>query len=163
MGLTIARMQPQDWPAVQRIYQEGIATGQATFETSVPSWEEWDGGKAARCRLVAQEEGTIVGWAALSPVSMRNAYAGVAEVSIYVARQVWGRGVGKMLLSELIACSEEAGFWTLQAVMFPENEASVVLHRSCGFRLVGKREKIATQHGHWRDTILLERRSPVVM
>lgn len=159
MGLIIACMQPQDWPAVHRIYQEGIDAGQATFETSVPSWEEWDASKARACRLVAKEDGTIVGWATLSPVSTRKVYAGVAEVSIYVAKHFQGAGIGTRLLRELITCSEEAGFWTLQAVMFPENEASVTLHRKCGFRLVGTREKIAAQHGIWRDTILMERRS----
>ena len=162
MGLTIARLEPRDWPEVRRIYQEGIDSGQATFETSVPSWEEWDAGKNQMCRLAAAKEGILIGWAALSPVSQRQVYVGVAEVSIYITNGLRGQGTGKALLQELINCSEQAGIWMLQAVMFPENEASVALHAACGFRLVGRRERIAAQYGIWRDTVLLERRSTTV-
>ena len=162
MNLVLERLQPEDWEAVCRIYQEGIDTGQATFETAVPSWEEWDAGKLADPRLVARIEGVIAGWAALSLVSRRAVYAGIAEVSVYVAGDVHGQGVGKALLRELIMRSERNGYWMLQAVMFPENKASVALHRACGFRIVGTREKIGIHHGIWRDTILLERRSQIV-
>jgi phosphinothricin acetyltransferase len=155
-------MQPHDWEAVRAIYQEGIDTGQATFETTVPSWEEWNARKLAGPRLLARLQETIVGWAALSPVSKRPVYAGIAEVSIYVAADVRGQGIGKALLRELIARSERRGLWMLQAVMFPENMASVALHRACGFRIVGIREKIGRHYGIWRDTVLLERRSQIV-
>ena len=162
MNTLLAPLQPEDWPAVRRIYQEGIDTRQATFETAVPSWEEWDAGKLASCRIVARTDDKIVGWAALSPVSRREVYAGIAEVSVYVTEQARGHGLGKALLKKLIDCSERSGLWMLQALMFPENEASVALHRICGFRLVGKREKIAKHYGVWRDTVLMERRSPIV-
>ena len=155
-------MRPDDWQVVWIIYQEGIDTGQATFETAVPSWEEWDAGKLSTGRLVAKMGGSIAGWAALNPVSQREVYAGIAEVSIYVADAVRGQGVGKALLQAVVESSERAGYWMLQAVMFPENEASVTLHRACGFRLVGKREKVARHYGVWRDTVLMERRSQIV-
>ena len=155
-------MRPEEWQAVRCIYQEGIDTGQATFETAVPSWEEWDAGKLSTCRLVARMDGSIAGWAALSLVTRREVYAGIAEVSIYVAGAVRGQGVGRVLLQALVDCSERTGCWCLQAVMFPENEASVALHRACGFRLVGKREKVARHYGVWRDTVLMERRSQKV-
>jgi phosphinothricin acetyltransferase len=158
----LAPLQPEDWPAVRKIYQEGMDTGQATFETAVPSWADWHAGKVASCRFVARTDAKIVGWAALSPVSSREVYAGLAEVSLYVAEEARGHGLGKALLRKLIDCSERSGFWMLQAMMFPENEASVALHRACGFRVVGKREKIGKHHGVWRDTVLLERRSPIV-
>ncbi len=156
------RMEPDDWQAVRMIYQEGIETGQATFETAVPSWADWDAGKISSCRFVAKLDGLVAGWAALSPISQRKVYAGIAEVSIYVASAARGQGIGKVLLRTLVGCSERAGYWMLQAVMFPENEASVVLHKACGFRIVGRRERVARHHGIWRDTILLERRSRVV-
>ncbi len=155
-------MEAEDWPAVRIIYHEGIETGQATFETAVPSWDEWDAGKIPSCRFVARLDGVVVGWAALSPVSQREVYAGIAEVSIYMAGAARGQGIGKALLSALVESSERAGFWMLQAVMFPENEASVALHTACGFRIVGKRELIACHRGIWRDTILMERRSRIV-
>jgi phosphinothricin acetyltransferase len=155
-------MQADDWQAVRIIYQEGIDTGQATFETAVPSWEEWDAGKLSTSRLVAKMDGSIAGWAALNPVSQREVYAGIAEVSIYVAGAFHGQGVGTALLQAVIESSERAGYWMLQAVMFPENEASVALHKACGFRIVGKRKKVARHYGVWRDTILMERRSQVV-
>jgi L-amino acid N-acyltransferase YncA len=151
-----------DWPAVREIYLEGIATRQATFETQAPSWAAWDASHSPFARLVAREADTVVGWAALSPVAARRVYAGVAEVSVYVAQSQRGMGLGRRLLEALIAAAEENGVWSLQAVMFPENSGSVALHRSCGFRDVGRRERIARLDGVWRDTILLERRSPKI-
>ncbi|MFO7768506.1 MAG: N-acetyltransferase family protein [bacterium] len=155
----IRAMQAADWPGVASVYAEGIATGNATFETEVPSWDDWSDGHLEACRLVAEEGDRVVGWAALSPVSERCVYAGVSEVSVYVAQEARGRGVGKKLLGALITASEEEGIWTLQAVMFPENEASVALHRSCGFRQVGTRERLGELDGRWRDVLLMERRS----
>ena len=145
------------------IYAEGLATGTATFATEPPTWEAWDGGHLTTCRLVATDAaGTVRGWAALSPVSGRCVYAGVAEVSVYVAAAARGRGVGRALLQALVAESEKTGLWTLQASIFPENTASVRLHEAVGFRLVGRRERIGQRGGVWRDTLLLERRSAVV-
>lgn len=158
----IRAMSPDDWQTVRAIYQEGIETKQATFETSVPSWSEWDAARRPDCRLVACRGKGVVGWAALNTVSRRKVYAGVAEVGIYVAEQERGRGVGRGLLMALIEEAEEAGIWTLQAAIFPENEASNGLFQGCGFRTVGRRERIARQDGVWRDTLLLERRSDVV-
>jgi len=148
-----------DWPEVRRIYEEGIATGQATFETEVPGWERWDAGHLPQPRLVARRRGRVLGWAALSPVSPRPVYAGVAEVSVYVGAAHRGEGLGRALLEELIRASEKEGVWTLQAGVFPENEASLALHRACGFRVVGRRERIGRLRGEWRDVLLLERRS----
>lgn len=165
MGTFILRpMAVSDWLAVQHIYAEGIATGQATFETAVSTtWESWDQSKRPDCRLVAvNESGEVVGWAALSPTSKRAVYAGVAEVSVYVGSQARGQGVGKALLQALVDASEAAGIWTLQASIFPENGASVHIHKQCGFRLLGRRHHIAQHHGVWRDTVILERRSQVV-
>jgi phosphinothricin acetyltransferase len=159
MTLQIDPMLPSDWPAVRDIYLEGIDTRQATFETQAPSWEAWDGSHSPFARLIARKGEIVVGWAALSPVSPRKAYAGVAEVSVYVAQSQRGLGLGRQLLEALVAESEENGIWSLQAVMFPENVASVALHRRCGFREVGRRERIGKLDGVWRDTILLERRS----
>jgi phosphinothricin acetyltransferase len=158
--LEITAMSPDDWEAVRTIYQEGIETNQATFETSVPSWAAWNAAKRKDCRLVTRRENRVIAWAALNPVSSREVYAGVAEVGIYVASQERGRGVGRSLLTALIEAAELAGTWTLQASVFPENEASMALFQSCGFRIVGYRERIAKHHGLWRDTVLLERRSP---
>lgn len=155
---TIEAMQETDWPAVRTIYQEGIATGQATFETAAPEWEVWDASHRHDCRLVARQETQVIGWAALSPVSRRAVYRGVAEVSVYVAAAARGRGVGRALLIALIKASEAAGVWTLQASIFSENEASVTLHLAHGFRIVGRRERIGLHHGVWRDTLMLERR-----
>jgi L-amino acid N-acyltransferase YncA len=152
-------MLPADWSTVRAIYLEGIATRQATFETQAPSWAAWDASHSSFARLVTREKETVVGWAALSPVSARKAYAGVAEVSVYIAESKRGTGFGRQLLEALISASEANGIWTLQAGMFPENAGSVALHRSCGFRDVGRRERIAKLDGVWRDTILLERRS----
>lgn len=157
--MIVEPLQPQDWPAVRDIYAEGIAAGNATFETQVPEWDVWDANYLPHCRLVAREGERIVGWAALSPVSRRAVYAGVAEVSVYVAAAAQGQGMGKALLRTLIAAAEEAGLWTLQGGIFPENIASLALHRACGFRVVGRRERIGQRHGVWRDTVLVERRS----
>ncbi|NLX36912.1 MAG: N-acetyltransferase [Chloroflexi bacterium] len=160
--LTIARMLPTDWPAVAAIYRDGIATGQATFETAVPNWDEFDAQHCVAARLVARLNTRIVGWAALSPVSARAAYRGVVEVSVYVAAGHRRRGIGRALLAELIRKSEAAGFWMLQAVICSDNAASLALHAACGFRQVGRRERIGQLCGVWRDTVLLERRSAIV-
>lgn len=153
-------MARDDWPAAAAIYCEGIATGDATFETEVPEWEAWNAAHHSEARLVAEIDGEVVGWAALSPVSSRSAYAGVAEVSVYVAKRVRGRGVGRALLGALVEASEACGVWTLQAGIFPENEASIAVHRRCGFRPVGVREGLGrAADGRWRDVVLLERRS----
>lgn len=160
--MVIDALEAEDWPAVRAIYEEGIATGNATFETQAPDWEDWDAGHLQDCRLVARQGGHIVGWAALSPVSGRCVYAGVAEVSVYVAAAARGQGIGKGLLQALIEVSERQGIWTLQAGIFPENEASIALHESCGFREVGARARIGQLRGVWRDVVLMERRSEVV-
>jgi L-amino acid N-acyltransferase YncA len=160
--IIIGAMRPEDWNQVKQIYLDGIATGQATFETEAPSWEAWDDSHLPLARLVAHSGNQIVGWAALSPVSKRQAYAAVAEVSIYVAIDFRNQGVGHTLLESLIAESERHGIWTLQAIVFPENLATLALHRGCGFRDIGRRERIGKLNGAWRDTVLLERRSSVV-
>jgi phosphinothricin acetyltransferase len=156
----IRELKAEDWPAVRAIFEEGIATGQATFEAEAPSWEHWDGAHFGG--LVAEEEGEVVGWTALAPYSSRSVYAGVAEESVYVAAHARGRGVGRALLETLIERSEQTGFWTLEAGVFPENGASVALHLGCGFRSVGLRERIARLNGEWRDVLLMERRSEVI-
>ncbi len=160
--MTIETMLPDHWPAVKAIYEDGLATGNASFQTSAPSWEEWDAAHLKHSRLVALEGNTILGWAALTPVSGRCVYAGVAEVSVYIHSASRGHGIGKTLLQALITESEKNGIWTLQAGIFPENSASVKLHEKCGFRVIGIREKIGQMHGVWRDTVLLERRSTEV-
>lgn len=160
--LEIGQMRPDDWESVRTIYFEGIATGQATFETGAPSWEDWNAAHLVSPRLVARESGEVLAWAALSPVSQRKAYKGVAEVSVYVGARHRGKRVGRALLEALIVASEKRGIWTLQAVTFPENQSSVSLHLACGFREVGRRERISRLNGAWLDTILLERRSPIV-
>lgn len=152
-------MQPRHWPEVRSIYEAGIATGNATFRPQAPGWEEWDEGHLPHSRLLALEGEEVVGWVALSPVSGRPWYGGVAEVSVYVHPNAMGRGVGKALLAALITESEHYGIWTLYASIFPENKASVALHLGCGFRQVGYRERIAQLDGVWRDTVILERRS----
>jgi L-amino acid N-acyltransferase YncA len=162
MDFTIEAMRLNDWPAVEKIYLEGIAEGNATFETKSPGWEKWNAGHHTHSRLVARAGDRIAGWAALSPVSSRQVYRGVAEVSIYVAESVRGKGIGKALLAELIHHSEQNGMWTLQAGIFPENVASIALHKSFGFREVGVRERIGQLGDRWRNTVLLERRSPIV-
>ena len=161
------------WPQVRAIYEQGIATGHATFQTEAPTWEDWDRSHLPHSRLVAVDAGyghtgQVLGWAALSPVSGRCVYGGVAEVSVYVAGAargrgaIRGRGVGRQLLAALVADSEAHGLWMLQASIFPENTTSISIHAGAGFRTVGYRERIGQQHGVWRDTLLLERRSAVV-
>ena len=159
--IEIVNMEPQHWEDVRDIYSEGIATGQATFQTTAPSWEEWDSSHTASCRLLAVRNGETLGWAALTPVSGRCVYAGVAEVSVYVAEKARGNGVGKELLARLVEESERQNIWTLQASIFPENKASIALHLSAGFRIMGTRERIGKMDGTWRDTVILERRSLV--
>jgi L-amino acid N-acyltransferase YncA len=170
MNYIVTSMQPDDWPAVCEIYREGIATGNATFETELPDWQKWDFAHRKDCRLAARDstgssadlaEPGILGWAALSPVSSRLVYSGVAEVSVYVAAGARGRGVGKTLLKALIEESETAGIWTLQAGIFHQNTASIRLHQSLGFREVGVRRRIGKLHDVWRDVVLLERRSMI--
>ena len=148
-----------DWDQVRSIYLEGVREGNSTFETEAPSWEAWDEAHLARPRLVMRAADQVLGWAALSPVSKRQVYSGVAEVTIYVTQAARGKGIGRALLEALIEASERAGMWTLQASIFPENVASIELHLKCGFREVGNRERIAMLNGVWRDTILFERRS----
>jgi phosphinothricin acetyltransferase len=159
---TIETLRESDWLAVREIYREGIATGDATFETDARGWPEWDGTHLRHSRLVARGGGSVGGWAALSAVSRRAVYAGVAEVSVYVAGAHRGQGLGHRLLAALVAESEAHGMWTLQAAIFPENRASLHLHERLGFREVGRRERIGQRDGRWRDTVLLERRSKVV-
>ena len=151
-----------DWLEVARIFDEGIATGNATFETEVPSREAWDAGHLSEHRLVAERDGRVIGWIALAPVSSRECYAGIAEVSAYVAADARGEGVGGELLATVVESSERAGIWTLETGVFPENETSLRLLRRFGFRAVGTRERIGRLHGVWRDVVLLERRSEVV-
>ncbi len=151
-----------DWKAVSLIYAEGIATGFATFEKTVPSYEIWSDAHLKACRLVATDEKNILGWAALSPVSSRCVYGGVAEVSVYLGKNRRGLGVGKMLMEHLIVKSETEGLWTLQSGIFPENEASIQLHRKMGFRYIGKRERVGELDGNWKDNLLFERRSKKV-
>lgn len=158
----IESMRETDWEQVRTIYLEGIATGDATFEELAPSWDGWDSQHLFRCRLVAKRDDEVVGWAALAPVSSRAVYAGVAEVSVYVSSHWRDRGIGSKLLHELIAESEACGLWTLQAGIFQENVASIRLHEKCGFRIVGRRERLGKMAGRWRDVMLLERRSDVV-
>lgn len=151
-----------DWPAVRAIYLQGIATGQATFQTEAPSWEDWDRSHLRHSRFLASVDGSVAGWAALSPVSSRCVYAGVAEVSVYVHEDYRGKGVGDLLMDTLIESSEAQGLWTLQSGIFPENEASIRLHEKHGFRKLGYREKVGKHENTWRDTILMERRSKTV-
>lgn len=159
---TTRLMTLSDYPAVAAIYREGIATGNATFNTEAPSWEAWDRGHLAHSRLVAVDGGRVVGWTALSSVSDRCVYGGVAEVQVYVGAAARGKGIGLALLHELSAESERHGIWTLQAGIFPENTASVALHERAGYRLVGRRERLGQMNGWWRDVLLFERRSAVV-
>lgn len=158
----IKPLKSSHWSAVKEIYEQGLKTGVATFETESPSWEEWDQSHLSICRLVALEGDEMIGWIALSPVSSRCIYGGVAEISVYVSEDHRGKGIGKQLLSEVIPVSEENGYWMLQAGIMPANVGSVKLHESVGFRTVGFREKISKIHGVWQDNLLLERRSKVV-
>ena len=155
-------LESADWPAVAEIYWDGMRDGLATFETEVPSWDVWDCVHLPNHRLVAEILGEVVGFAALAPISTRRCYAGVAENSVYVARDARGLGIGRALLEALIEGAEAAGIWTIQTSIFPENRASLALHLRCGFRVVGTRERIAKRDGVWRDTVLLERRSEVI-
>jgi phosphinothricin acetyltransferase len=161
--VTVRDLRPGDWPEVARIYAEGIATGDATFEVEVPSWEAWDAAHLSGHRFVAERGGRVTGWIALAPVSLRRCYVGVAEVSVYVAEDARGEGVGSELLATAIASSERDGIWTLQTSDFPENAASLALLRRFGFRTVGTRERIGRLDGSWRDTVLVERRSEAVV
>jgi L-amino acid N-acyltransferase YncA len=159
--VTVRELRPDEWPAVRAIYEEGILGGDATFETEPPSWERFDA-VHPQLRLVAERDGVVAGWAALSPASSRHCYRGVGEVSVYVAAEARGAGLGRTLLERLVELSEQAGYWTVTAGVFPENEASLRLHRACGFRDLGVRERIGELHGVWRDVVLLERRSTLV-
>ena len=160
--MTITSLLPGHWHAVKTIYEQGIATGDATFQTTAPTWEGWNLAHLDHSRLVALENGQVTGWAALTPVSGRCVYAGVAEVSVYIAPDSRGKKIGEGLLKALVESSEHNNIWTLQAGIFPENAASLKIHANCGFRTVGVREKIGQMAGRWRDTILLERRSRLV-
>jgi len=162
MDYTIDNMKPSDWEQVRSIYEEGILTGNATFETEAPDWEEWNASHLLETRLVARTGDLLVGWAALSAVSTRCVHSGVAEVSIYIGERYRGKGVGRALLESLVALSEKNGIWTLQAGIFPENHESLALHKACYFREVGRRRRIGKMKGKWRDVILLERRSNIV-
>lgn len=167
LPVTIRAMRPEDWPQVERIYREGIATGDATFEPEPPTWQAFDSGKVREPRLVAADADEVVGWAAASPVSSRPVYRGVIEHSVYVAEAAQGRGVGGRLLTAFLDAAEAAGYWTVQSSIFPENAASIALHEKHGFRAVGRREAIALMTygphtGRWRDTVLVEWRSRTV-
>ncbi len=160
--ITLHKMQPGDWNAVKQIYEEGIATGNATFQQQAPCWEDWNNGHLQHSRIIAKEIDIILGWAALTPVSGRCVYAGVAEVSVYLSFRARGKGLGKQLLQRLIEESESNNIWTLQSGIFPENIASIKIHETCGFHIVGTREKIGKMNGSWRDVILMERRSEII-
>lgn len=162
MEIIIREMVADDWRSVEEIYKQGIETGNATFQHDTPTWAEWDKGHLQICRFVAVLDNEIIGWAALSPVSSRCVYGGVAEVSIYISNKARGQKIGTSLLDYLIEESEKNNFWTLQSGIFPENRASIRLHESLGFRMIGYREKIGCMNGVWRDTVLMERRSTKV-
>ena len=157
--MEIKELRQEDWPAVREIFEQGIAGRNATFETKAPDWDAWDRSHLDGHRLVAVEDGRVLGWAALSQISERCVYQGVAEDSVYVDSAAQGRGVGKALLERLVTDAERAGIWTIQTGVFPENEASVALHLRCGFRVVGIRERLGRLDGEWRDVLFLERRS----
>ncbi|PHR15214.1 MAG: N-acetyltransferase [Aequorivita sp.] len=160
--MKLSEISEKNYPEVARIYGEGLQTGTATFETTIPSWEKWDTGHLSFGRILAVEEDSPLGWAALSPVSSRCVYGGVAEVSVYVSDSARGKGVGEFLLKKLIEISEANNIWTLQSGIFRENIASHKLHLKCGFREVGYKEKVGQLHGVWKDNVLLERRSKIV-
>jgi L-amino acid N-acyltransferase YncA len=160
--VTVEPLRPEHWEEVARIYADGIATGNATFETDVPSWESWDRSHLPEHRLVATQEGRVVGWVAVSPVSDRCVYGGVVENSVYVDESLRGRGIGRRLLDALVESTEAAGIWTIQTGIFPENVESVRLHERVGFEVVGTRKRLGKLNGTWRDVLLMERRSPVV-
>jgi phosphinothricin acetyltransferase len=160
--ISIVPLTAAHWEAVRAVYLEGIATGNATFQQTAPEWSEWNKGHLQACRSVAANGDQILGWAALTAISSRCVYAGVAEVSVYVAQVARGTGVGTKLLAHLVTEAECAGIWTLQAGIFPENTSSLALHAKAGFRIVGTRERLGEMNGRWRDVVLLERRSSVV-
>lgn len=163
MDYKVEEMKKEDWEEVSKIYLEGINTGKATFQTEIPTWESWDSSHTKSCRLVARLGNKVLGWVALSPTSSRCVYSGVAEVSIYIGEESRGKGIGKALLANLIDLSEKDGFWTLQSGIIKENFASIALHKSCGFREIGVREKISKMDsGVWHDVVLMERRSKLV-
>lgn len=164
MHFEIALMTKADWPQVAEIYRQGIASGNATFEQDVPSWERWLCNHITPCNLVAKYEDTVLGWVSLAPISGRCVFTGVAEVSIYLAKAYQGQGLGYALLTKEITVAEENGFWTLESGIFPENKGSIELHKKCGFRIVGTRERIGKMPGtnRWRDIILMERRSAIL-
>ncbi len=162
VNMTVNNMQEADWPAVALILREGIATGDARFEDTVPTWEEFDRTHLDACRLVARSGDEVLGWFVLGAISGRQVYAGVTEVSIYIKASARGQGIGRTLLGAGIEASEQAGIWMLQAGIFPENAASLALHQQCGFRTVGMRERMGQMYGRWRDVVLMERRSKVV-
>lgn len=161
-GLCTRPMTSKDWHTVANIYEDGIATGVATFETNIPTYEAWDNAHLKTCRIVALKNQQVVGWAALSPVSSRCVYGGVAEVSVYISQNYRGLGIGKLLMTQLILESEAEGLWTLQSGIFPTNTGSIKLHEAVGFRYIGKRERVGKLHGKWVDNVLYERRSVVV-
>jgi phosphinothricin acetyltransferase len=160
--MEIRELRQEDWPAVREIFEQGIAGRNATFETEAPSWEAWDRSQLDGQRWVAVEQGRVVGWVAAHPVSSRPCYAGVVEHSVYVHDDSQGKGIGRALLERLFASTEAAGIWTIQTGIFPENEASIALHRKAGFRVVGTQERLGKMDGVWRDVVVLERRSEVV-
>lgn len=162
MTHVIRHFKENDWNSIARIYAEGIATGIATFETKVPDWKTWNDKYIKTCRVVAEVETQVEGFAVLSQASKRSVYKGVAEVSVYVSKEHQGEGIGEQLLKQLIKESETHGFWTLQAGIFSENKASIKLHEKCGFRIVGVRKKIAQLNGKWYDNQFLERRSNII-
>tara|TARA_B110001454_G_C12426904_1_gene311859 strand:+ start:90 stop:584 length:495 start_codon:yes stop_codon:yes gene_type:complete len=160
--ITIREFKEFDFNSVKEIYQQGIDTGNATFQEKAKSWLEWDNSMLSACRIVAVENNNVVGWAALSPISSRNVYSGVAEVSVYVANESLGKGIGRKLLTQLIKESEANSIWMLQAGIFPENRASIALHEKCGFRILGVRDKLGKMKEVWRDVVLMERRSAII-
>ncbi|WP_348650720.1 N-acetyltransferase family protein [Thalassomonas sp. RHCl1] len=160
--ITVRQFTKNDFPAVQEIYRQGINSGNATFETRVKSWQQWHQAMLEPCRLVAEKDGNILGWASLSPISARAVYSGVAEVSIYIADSAQGQGIGRQLMSQLITMSEAHNLWTLQAAIFPENKASIHLHQKHGFKVLGVRKHLGKLKGVWRDVVLMERRSTQV-
>lgn len=160
--MEVINIEAHHYPEISRIYLEGIATGNATFQTIAPSWDDWDKSHLKECRIILVDDMKIMGWAALTPVSSRCVYAGVSEVSVYVDALQRGKGIGKKLLKELIMQSEASGIWTLQSGIFPENKSSIRIHEECGFRIIGYREKIGNMKGIWRDNIIMERRSKVI-
>jgi phosphinothricin acetyltransferase len=160
--MEVRELREEDWPAVRAIFEQGIATRNATFETEAPSWETWKRSQLDGHRWVAVEGGRVVGWVAAHPVSLRPCYRGVVEHSVYVDEGSWGRGIGRALLERLVESTEQDGIWTIQTGVFPENQASLALHEKCGFRVVGTQEKLGKLDGVWRDVVVLERRSEVV-